>query len=89
MSDWKVKVTFADGSKRVLKHPAELEKANKRREIRVVFTDGKYTDLHLGRVCTGLGIVKVNTFGLFAEGIRLDKIMGWCYTHPHKTIKRK
>lgn len=35
--DFKVKVTFADGSRRVLKDPSELTKANKRREIRVVF----------------------------------------------------
>ncbi len=71
--DFKIKVTFADGSRRVLKDPSELTKANKRREIRVVFQDGKYTDLHLGRVCPKLGIVKVNTFGLLLEGIKLEK----------------
>ncbi|WP_301203826.1 hypothetical protein, partial [uncultured Duncaniella sp.] len=60
--DYKIKVTFADGSRRVLKDPSELTTANKRREIRVVFKDGKYIDLHLGRVCPKLGIVKVNTF---------------------------
>lgn len=45
-------------------------------------------DLHLGRVCPKLGIVKVNTFGLLPEGIKLDKIMGWCYKFPHKTSRR-
>lgn len=89
MMDFKVKVTFADGSRRVLKNPSELTKANKRREIRVVFKDGKYIDLHLGRVCPKLGIVKVNTFGLLPEGIKLEKIIGWCYKFPHKTSKRK
>ncbi len=89
MIEYKVKVTFADGSRRVLKDVSELAKANKRREIRVVFNDGRYIDLHLGRVCTQLGIVKVNTFGLLPEGIKLDKIMGWCYKFPHKTSKRK
>ena len=88
MSDCKIKVTFADGSRRVLKPAAELAKANKRRETRVVFKDGRYTDLHLGRVCPKLGIVKVNTFGLLPEGIKLEKIMGWCYKFPHKTSKR-
>lgn len=86
--DCKIKVTFADGSQRVLKDVTELAKANKRREIRVVFKDGRYTDLHLGRVCSKLGIVKVNTFGLLPEGIKLEKIMGWCYKFPHKTSKR-
>ena len=86
--DCKIKVTFADGSQRVLKDVTELAKANKRREIRVVFKDGRYTDLHLGRVCSKLGIVKVNTFGLLPEGIKLEKIMGWCYKFPHKTAKR-
>lgn len=88
MMDCKIKVTFADGSRRVLKDVAELTKANKRREIRVVFKDGRYIDLHLGRVCPKLGIVKVNTFGLLPEGIKLEKIMGWCYKFPHKTSKR-
>ena len=88
MSDCKIKATFADGSRRALKPTAELAKANKRREIRVVFKDGRYTDLHLGRVCPQLGIVKVNTFGLLPEGIKLEKIMGWCYKFPHKTSKR-
>lgn len=87
--DFKVKVTFADGSRRVLKDPSELTKANKRREIRVVFRNGNYIDLHLGRVCPKLGIVKVNTFGLLPEGIKLEKIFGWCYRFPHKTSKRK
>ena len=72
----------------MLKDVSELTKANKRRKIRVVFKDGKYIDLHLGRVCPKLGIVKVSTFGLFPEGIKLDKIMGWCYTFPHKTSRR-
>ena len=85
----KIKVTFADGTRRVLKEPSELTKANKRREIRVVLKDGRYIDLHLGRVCTKLGIVKVNTFGLLPEGIRLDRIMEWCYKYPHKTSRRK
>lgn len=89
MSDIKIKATFADGSRRVLKEPSELAKANKQREIRVVFHSGKYIDLHLGRVCPRLGIVKVNTFGLLQEGIELKKIMGWCYKFPHKTSKRK
>ena len=88
MSACKIKVTFADGSRRVLKPVAELAKANKRREIRVVFKDGRYIDLHLGRVCPKIGIVKVNTFGLLPEGIKLEKIMGWCYKFPHKTSKR-
>ena len=83
-----IKVTFADGSRRSLNPTAELVKANKRREIRVVFKDGRYTDLHLGRVCPRLGIVKVNTFGIFPEGIKLEKIMGWCYKFPHKTSRR-
>lgn len=86
--DCKIKVTFADRSRRVLKDVAELAKANKRREIRVVFKDGRYIDLHLGRVCPKLGIVKVNTFGLLPEGIKLEKIMGWCYKFPHKTSRR-
>ena len=84
----KIKVTFADGTRRVLKEPSELTKANKRREIRVVLWDRRYIDLHLGRVCPKLGIVKVNTFGLLPEGIRLDRIMGWCYKYPHKTSRR-
>lgn len=88
MSDTKIKVTFADGSRRVLKATSELAKANKRREIRVVFKDGRYIDLRLGRVCSKQGIVKVNTFGLLPEGIKLEKIMGWCYKFPHKTAKR-
>lgn len=88
MSDTKIKVTFADGSRRVLKATSELAKANKRREIRVVFKDGRYIDLRLGRVCPKQGIVKVNTFGLLPEGIKLEKIMGWCYKFPHKTAKR-
>ena len=87
--DTKIKVTFADGSRRVLKDTSELAKANKRREIRVVFQDGRYIDLHLGRVCLKLGIVKVNTFGLLPEGIKLEKIMGWCYKFHRKTSKRK
>ena len=85
----KIKVTFVDGTRRVLKEPSELTKANKRREIRVVLKDGRYIDLHLGRVCPKQGIVKVNTFGLLPEGIRLDRIMGWCYKYPHKTSRRK
>ncbi len=88
MSETKIKATFADGSRRVLKSVAELGKANKRREIRVVFKDGRYMDLHLGRVCPSLGIVKVNTYGLLPEGIKLEKIMGWCYKFPHKTSRR-
>lgn len=87
--DFKAKVKFADGSRRVLKDPSELTNANKRREIRVAFKDGRYIDLHLGRVCPKLGIVKVNTFGLLPEGIKLEKIMGWCYKFPHKNSKRK
>lgn len=86
--DCKIKITFADRSRRVLKNVSELAKANKRREIRVVFKDGRYIDLHLGRVCPKLGIVKVNTFGLLPEGIKLDTIMGWCYKFPHKTSRR-
>ena len=88
MSDGKIKVTFADNSRRVLKATSDLVKANKRREIRVVFKDGRYIDLHLGRVCPKLGIVKVRTFGLLPDGIKLEKIMGWCYKFPHKTSKR-
>ena len=89
MNDYKLKATFADNTRRVLKDPSELVKANKRREIRVVFKDGRYIDLHLGRVCPKLGIVKVNTFGLLPEGIKLEKIMGWCYKFPYKTSRRK
>lgn len=89
MRDYKITVTFADGSRRVLKDPSELVKANKRREIRVVFWDNRTIDLHLGRVCPKLGIVKVNTFGLLPEGIKLEKIMGWCYKFPRKNSKRK
>lgn len=88
MSEIKIKVTFADGSRRVLKDPSELTKANKRREIRIAFKNGKYMDLHLGRVCSKMGIVKVNTFGLLPEGVRLDNILGWCYKFPHKTSRR-
>lgn len=88
MSEIKITVKFSDGSRRVLKDPAELAKANKRREIRVAFKDGKYIDLRLGRVCPKQGIVKVNTFGLLPEGIKLGKIMGWCYKYPHKTSRR-
>lgn len=89
MNSPKITVVFADNSRRVLKPTSELAKANKRREIRLVFKDGKYGDFHLGRVCPRMGIVKVNDFGILPEGIRLDKIMGWCYTHPHKNVKRK
>ena len=88
MRDFKIKVTFADGSRRVLKDPADLAKANKRREIRVVFWDNRSIDLHLGRVYPKQGIVRVNTFGLLPEGIKLEKIMGWCYKYPHKTSRR-
>lgn len=69
--DYKIKVTFADGSRRVLKDPSELAKANKRREIRVVFKDGKYTDLHLGRVCPKNGYCKGQHLWSFTRGNKI------------------
>ena len=85
MSDWKIKVTFADGSKRVLKHPAELGNANKRREIRLVLESGKVLDTHISSFKDG--VVTLADNGMFPTEIEGAKVMGWCYRHHRKNSK--
>ena len=75
----KTKVTFTDGSSRVLKAPSELPKIDKNREARFVMNNG---DLFTG-YCDGVadvdgGICIVRT----KQGIGLpfNRLLGWCYT---------
>lgn len=84
MSDWKIKVTFADGSKRVLKDPSELAKANKRKLIRFVFASGKTIEGYLSQVHED-GNITLRGEKLIPTVLIGSKIVGWCYKHTAKT----
>lgn len=81
----KIKVTFSDGSKRMLKGVSKLSTVNRNRIVRLVSYDGRVLDCRIagfdGRVIT----IKNNS--LLPLEIEEMKIMGWCYKYPVKNRK--
>lgn len=88
MSDYKIKVTFADGSRRVLKDPSELAKANKRKLILFVFVTGRTIEGYLSQVHED-GNVTLRSKKLMPPVLNGSMIVGWCYKHTAKTSKQK
>lgn len=79
----KIKATFADGRKRVLKSPDELCKIDKKRKALFVFDNWQvYSGYSDGEVD------EYGDFGVFGtiHGIALpfNRLIGWCYENSKK-----
>ena len=82
----KIKVTFSDGSHRVLKSPCELENIDKNREARFVMDN---LQVYQG-YCDG----EVDVDGDFCImktihwiGLPFTRLLGWCYVTPCRNKK--
>ncbi|QFQ11549.1 hypothetical protein C7Y71_000035 [Pseudoprevotella muciniphila] len=79
----KIKVTFSDGSRRVLKAPSELQKIDKNREAIFVMNNGEvYTGYCDGDVDEEDDFCIMGT--LHGIGLPFNRLLGWCYTTNKK-----
>lgn len=81
----KIKVTFSDGSHRVLKSPCELENIDKNREARFVMDNLQvYCGYCDGEVEDGEFYIMQTIHGI---GLPFTRLLGWCYVTPCRNKK--
>ena len=79
----KIKVTFSDGSRRVLKAPSELQKIDKNREARFVMNNGEvFTGYCDGDVDADGDFCIMRT--IHGIGLPFNRLLGWYYTTNKK-----
>lgn len=83
MDTVKIKVNFADGSRRVLKSPGTFAKIDRNRKARFVMSDFKVYEGYSDGEVDDEG-----DFGVFGtiHGIALpfNRMLGWCYVNAKK-----
>lgn len=79
----KIKVTFSDGSRRVLKAPSELQNIDKNREAKFVMNNGQvFTGYCDGDVDEDGDFCIMRT--ILGIGLPFNRLLGWCYTTNKK-----
>lgn len=82
----KIKVTFSDGSRRVLKSPCELENIDKNREAKFVMDNLQvYHGYCDGEVDEDGDFCIMQTIHVI--GLPFKRLLGWCYVTPCRNKK--
>lgn len=77
----KIKVTFSDGSRRVLQSPCELENIDKHREAKFVMDNWEvYQGYCDGEVDEDGDFCIMQTIHWI--GLPFTRLLGWCYVTP-------